>query len=170
MCLTRRAALLSLALVCAGCMTQEPIVENLEALRAQLGFPGATFAVKQGDQPIQSFAVGLADTEGVLPMTTQTRMLSGSTGKTFVAALALQLIAEGKLELDKPIDPWLTDASWYPALPHKNQITLRMLLSHTSGIADHIYSAGYATAVGEQMTAMQQGTDVETYIRPHRLV
>ena len=50
--------------------------------------------------------------------------------KTFTAAVALQLVEEGQLSLDEPIERWLPD------LPGADQITLDMLLSHTSGLGD----------------------------------
>lgn len=52
-----------------------------------------------------------------------------SVTKTFTAAAALQAVAEGLLSLDEPIEPWLPD------FPNADEITLAMLLNHTSGLA-----------------------------------
>ena len=59
------------------------------------------------------------------------RFRAGSITKTFVAAVVLQLAAEGRLELDEPVDSWL------PGLVDK-RITVRQLLSHRSGLADYV--------------------------------
>lgn len=50
-----------------------------------------------------------------------------SVTKTFTTALALQLVDEGRLSLDEPVERWLPD------LPNADRITLEMLLSHTAG-------------------------------------
>lgn len=73
---------------------------------------------------------GVAGTshDGV-PITTDTVFHGGSTGKNFTAALVLQLVEEGLLNLDDPVSLWL------PRYPHVDgNITIRQLLSHTSGI------------------------------------
>ncbi|MGZ0151648.1 serine hydrolase domain-containing protein [Kribbella sp. WER1] len=64
----------------------------------------------------------------------------GSVTKTFVATVVLQLVDEGRVQLDKPIDRYL------PGLvPDGGRITVRQLLNHTSGIYDYAHDAGYST-------------------------
>jgi len=60
----------------------------------------------------------------------------GSITKTFTAALILQLDQERRLSLDDPISTWFD-------FPGGNRITVRMLLGHTSGIADFTDDPGY---------------------------
>jgi D-alanyl-D-alanine carboxypeptidase len=55
----------------------------------------------------------------------------GSTGKNYVAALILQLVEEGRFTLEDPLRKWLPD---YPNID--NNITVRQMLNHTSGIYD----------------------------------
>jgi D-alanyl-D-alanine carboxypeptidase len=62
-------------------------------------------------------------------------MHGGSVGKTFFAALALQLVAEGRLALDDKISKYLGKEPWFAGLPNANEITVRMLMNHTSGLA-----------------------------------
>ena len=78
----------------------------LDSLRAADGFPGAMAAVA-GPEQVATAATGQADTEQGTPMAPDTRMLSGSTSKSFAAAVALHLAQAGQLELDAPIDRWL---------------------------------------------------------------
>ena len=59
-------------------------------------------------------------------------MLAGSVGKTFVAAVALQLIKEGKFALDDKISKYLGKEEWFSRLPNSSEITIRQLMSHTS--------------------------------------
>ncbi|MEV8637093.1 serine hydrolase domain-containing protein [Streptosporangium sp. NPDC051023] len=60
----------------------------------------------------------------------------GSTTKTMVATLLLQLVAEGKLALTDPVEKWLPGK-----VPNGKAITLRMLLNHTSGLFDYTQDA-----------------------------
>ena len=63
------------------------------------------------------------------PMSPEMVFQMGSIAKTFEAALALQLVEDGLLELDEPI------ATWLPPLDHVDRsITVRQLLNHTSGV------------------------------------
>jgi D-alanyl-D-alanine carboxypeptidase len=62
------------------------------------------------------------------------RMLAGSVGKTFAAALALQLVKEGKIGLDDKIEKYLGKEKWFPRLPNAHEITIRQLMNHTSGL------------------------------------
>jgi D-alanyl-D-alanine carboxypeptidase len=65
-------------------------------------------------------------------------MLSGSTGKTFVSALILKLVEEGRLSLEDNVATWLGDRAWFRQLPNAQSVTIRMLLSHSSGIPDYV--------------------------------
>ena len=61
--------------------------------------------------------------------------------KTFVAAAILQLVDEGKLKLEDPL------AEWFPDFPSATDITVRELLSHTSGIYNYFESPKYNAQV-----------------------
>ncbi|MET9063890.1 serine hydrolase domain-containing protein [Streptosporangium sandarakinum] len=64
----------------------------------------------------------------------------GSVTKTFVATVVLQLVDEGKVRLDDPVDEYL------PGLvPDGEQITVRRLLNHTSHLYDYMSEPGYST-------------------------
>jgi D-alanyl-D-alanine carboxypeptidase len=56
----------------------------------------------------------------------------GSVTKTFTAVIVLKLVEEGRLSLDNPI------ARWFPDFPNAEEITVRHLLNHTSGIPEFI--------------------------------
>lgn len=98
------------------------ILDQLEALVAT-GFPGA---VAVGHRPSGRFeeAVGKANVATGEPLTAEHRFRIGSVTKVFVAALVLQLVAEGLLELDGDAGPFAEG------------ITIRQLLNHTSGLPD----------------------------------
>ncbi len=97
-------------------------------------FPGATVGVVLADGRSLSIATGYADTSAKRPMKPDSRMLAGSVGKTFAAAVALQLVGEGKIALDDKVEKYLGTQPWYPHLPNGKDITVRQLMNHTSGL------------------------------------
>jgi len=80
-------------------------------------------------------------------MKTKDRLLAGSVGKTFVAAVAMLLVEQGKLKLDEKISMRLGSESWFSRLPNGPGITLRMLLNHSSGIRDHVEVPAFGKAM-----------------------
>ena len=114
---------------------EEPPDESLGALLDRVveeGAPGVLVVVRDGGAT-RAEARGLADRRRATPMAADVRFRTGSITKTFVAALVLDLVADGKLRLDDPV------ARWVPGLvPRGNEITVRQLLRHTSGLADYV--------------------------------
>jgi D-alanyl-D-alanine carboxypeptidase len=100
---------------------------------AQSRFPGAVIAARFDDGTVATHAVGLADRETRRPMPPNARMLAGSVGKTFFAALALEYSRAGLLDLDKPVSRYVRGSSWAARIPRTDSVTVRMLLTHTSG-------------------------------------
>ena len=99
--------------------------------------PGMSVLITQDDKVIKRAAYGKADLELDVPMTTDHVMESGSIGKTFTATVIFQLIEEGKLGLTDTLGKRLKDCPE----PWKN-LTLQMLLSHTSGLPDYAVVPG----------------------------
>jgi D-alanyl-D-alanine carboxypeptidase len=116
----------------------------LDSLCSFYDVPGATAAMILPDGTVQAVASGFADVESAVPMTPDSRMLAASIGKSFVAATVLALVQENKLSLDAPISTWLGDRPWFSRLAHHDRITLRQLLNHTSGIANHVEQDAFA--------------------------
>jgi D-alanyl-D-alanine carboxypeptidase len=83
-----------------------------------------------------SGAAGTANLASGAPMRAGDRFRAGSIAKTFVAAATLQLVEEGKFGLDDPL-PAVLPASVIARFPGAEQITVRMLLNHTSGLPDY---------------------------------
>ncbi|HWP42268.1 MAG TPA: serine hydrolase domain-containing protein [Blastocatellia bacterium] len=111
---------------------------KLEELHSAAEFPGVTAGVVLADGRSFSVSAGLADLESKRRLRPSDRMLSGSIGKTYVAAVMLQLVEEGRAGLDDKIERWFGREAWFARLPNAKDITLRMLMNHTSGIAEHV--------------------------------
>ncbi len=114
------------------------VQERLDALAAEMGFPGATLAVVLADGDSFAIATGLGDVVGEIPMTPDDRLMSGSIGKSFVAALALRLAETGRLELDRPVFTWMGAVEGFDRVPNARAFTLRMLLNQTAGVPEWI--------------------------------
>jgi D-alanyl-D-alanine carboxypeptidase len=115
----------------------------LKALHESGRFPGVVAAVAFPDGTVASAAAGVADPASGLPMTPDARMLQGSVGKTYVAALALRQVAEGRLDLDSPITDHLAGVEWVTRLPNARGITVRMLMNHTSGLERYEFGSDF---------------------------
>ena len=97
-------------------------------------FPGATLGVVLANGESFGLSVGYSDRDAKTPMKPTDRMLAGSTGKTFAAATALQLVKEGKIGLDDKIEKYLGKEPWFSRVANAKDITVRMLMNHTSGL------------------------------------
>jgi D-alanyl-D-alanine carboxypeptidase len=106
----------------------------LDDWRTSAGVPGATLGIVLSDDTAIALASGVSDRTKNTPMRADDLLLAGSTGKTFFAAVALQLIERGQLDLDAPISKYLGDRVWFARLPNARDITVRMLMTHTSGL------------------------------------
>ena len=142
---------LAIGMVLCGCVSssfdqdvagtaglQSVLDRELEVLRMEYELPGATAAVVLPDGAVMESAVGLSDQASAAAMTAQSVFLSASNGKSIVAAVALDLVNQGRLSLDEPVAPLFQQEAWYAGLPNANVITMRMLLGHTSGIPNHV--------------------------------
>lgn len=107
---------------------------HLDSLNDAASFPGVSVALVMGDGTTLALTAGVADSVGAVPMRPSHRLLAGSVGKTYVSAVALQLVDEGVLALDAPISTYLGSESWFARLPNAADITVRMLMNHTSGL------------------------------------
>ncbi len=97
-------------------------------------FAGATLGICLADGTCFGLATGFSDLENKRKMKPSDLMLAGSVGKTYAAAVALQLVSEKKINLDDKIEKYLGAEKWFSRLPNARQITVRQLMNHTSGL------------------------------------
>lgn len=105
-----------------------------DSVRSAQRWPGLSVAIVLANGQIVAAASGFADTTKKTALTPNDRLLQGSVGKTYVAAVAMQLVAEGVLDLDAPIAKYLGTASWLDSLPNGRGATVRQIMQHTSGL------------------------------------
>lgn len=93
--------------------------------------PGCAVGVAVGGKPVLMKAYGMADLEHDIPNTPETIFESGSVAKQFTAMAIMLLVKDGKLSLDDPARKYI------PELPdYKVPLTIRHMLTHTSGLRD----------------------------------
>ena len=107
------------------------------ALKA--GVPAVQIAVSRGGQIIYSEEFGVTDVIRATPATSRSLMQIGSVTKQFTAAAILRLVERGALTLDDRIEKFVPEFN-----PRGATITVRELLSHTSGLPRNWYPPGAA--------------------------
>ena len=112
----------------ANMASEEQQVDALFAVIAGQDAPAASVLVLRSGKVLLEKGYGYANLEHRVPNTPETKFRLGSVTKSFTALAILQLFDAGKLRLDDPIGKYLADA------PHGDQITVRHLLTHTSGV------------------------------------
>lgn len=98
---------------------------------AKTGVPSASVAVVKDGQIAYLHAYGNARLDPATPAKPEMRYSIGSISKQFTAAAILLLQEQGKLSLDDKV------AKFIPSLTRANEVTIRQLLSHTSGYQDY---------------------------------
>jgi CubicO group peptidase (beta-lactamase class C family) len=97
----------------------------------QTGVPSASVAVVKGGKVVYAHAYGKARLEPPVQATPDMRYSIGSISKQFTAAAILLLQEQGKLSLDDAVGKYI------PGLTRGNDVTIRQILSHTSGYQDY---------------------------------
>jgi len=114
---------------------QAPLGGAVDSLVRQVlqstGVPGASVAVVQDGRLVYAQAYGAAQLDPPVPARPEMRFSIGSISKQFAAAAILLLQQDGKLSLDDPV------ARFLPDLTRAHDVTIRQLLSHTSGYQDY---------------------------------
>ncbi len=113
----------------------------LDEQRLSINIPGANATVAFADGSRWSGRSGVADVGVQLNTTTQTSFVMGSITKTYVGTLIMKLAEEGRLSVDDKLSRWL------PNYPNAAGITLRQLLSHTSGLYNYFSHPDYESLV-----------------------
>src|SRR3954469_10818900 len=104
----------------------------VESELARQRIPAISVAVLRGDSVVLSRGYGFANIELRVPASDSTIYQSGSVGKQFTSAAVMQLVNEGRIKLEDPITKYFPEGRdvW-------RGITVRHLLTHTSGIPDY---------------------------------
>ncbi|MEJ7813224.1 MAG: serine hydrolase domain-containing protein [Gemmatimonadaceae bacterium] len=147
-----------------GAALRQRLQAKLDSVHAAGTFPGATVGVTLPTGESFGLAVGMSDTALKRPMTPADRMLQGSVGKTYVAAVALQLVGEGKLALDDKVSTYLGREAWYARVPNAPNITVRMLMTHTSGVMRYEFKEEFTRDLTRQPDKVWRPDELIAYV------
>lgn len=115
----------------------------VDSITLAANFPGLSTAIVYDNNTSAAFASGSADIALKKPMKTSDMMLQGSVGKTYLAALTMRLIKEGKIDLEEKVSKYLGDLPWYSRIPNAADITIKMLMTHTSGVMRYEFKESF---------------------------
>jgi CubicO group peptidase (beta-lactamase class C family) len=139
LCLAFRLATLVFVFSCMKAVAQSQLPADTEQkidkvatdALAKTGVPSASVAVVNNGQIAYLHAYGNARLDSEVPASPEMRYSIGSVSKQFTAAAILLLQEQGKLSLDDKVGKFI------PTLTRANEVTIRQLLSHTSGYQDY---------------------------------
>jgi CubicO group peptidase (beta-lactamase class C family) len=122
-----------------GAEERVPAEEMAEVMAefARLDIFSGTVLVARGGEVVYAEAFGEANKDHGVANTLETNYNIGSIGKTFTGVAIMQLVEQGKVELDAPVSGYLED------FPYGDSITIHHLLSHTSGMFNYMAHPGY---------------------------
>ncbi len=153
--------MLSVSLICmllvvtlAGCTTIPPESQNYEktvaTARTEIwkaisggGASSATVAIMDNGKIIYEEGFAMANRVDALPVDASTQFNIGSVSKVFTAAAIMQLVEAGTVELDNPVVDYVPDFTMLDS--RYKDITVRMLLNHSSGMPGTYMNNGFAS-------------------------
>ena len=132
----------------------EDVVDNPQAT-----FPGALLYLSNPELGTWTLSTGLGNVETASPLKPDDKFRVGSIMKPFISVVTLQLVEEDLFSLDDTLSDVLPEGI-VARFPNTDKITLRMLLSHRSGIADFMIPA----VVGELAANPSKVWEVEEFL------
>ena len=127
------ALILSIPIHCAARdATTKAVDDYVQAEMKRQRLPGVSLAVVKNGSIVYAKGYGYSNVEHQAPVKPETIFQSGSIGKQFTATAVMMLVEEGKVSLDEKISKYLGEVpeAW-------QSITVRHLLTHTSGLTDY---------------------------------
>jgi D-alanyl-D-alanine carboxypeptidase len=145
----------------AGVSTVQKVQNFADSILKADSLPGISIAYMFADLNPVTITSGMADLEMQIPMDSGMLLLSGSIGKTYVAALMLRYYELGHVNLESRVRDYFGGERWYDSLPNSGEMTMLNLLQHTSGLERYEFKP----AVWDSMSA----NPAKTWSGPERL-
>jgi D-alanyl-D-alanine carboxypeptidase len=139
--LSAAAAVVAAAVGLAGPATartrpDDAVQRSLDHLVRDDRYPAALAAVQERGGRVRDYTAGVGDLRTGRPVPPDGYVRIGSNTKTFTAVVVLQLVGEGKIELDAPVETYLPGLLRGEGIDGRH-ITVRQLLQHTSGLPNY---------------------------------
>jgi D-alanyl-D-alanine carboxypeptidase len=143
---------------------QKKLQSLLDSLRTAGNFPGVSVSIIKGADAQIDLVSGFNDKEKRSALKKSDMMLQGSVGKTYASAIALKLVEEGKIDLDKPVLYYLGIHEWYLKIPNAKDITVRMIMNHTSGVMRYEFKEKFTQDLTSNPDKVWSPVDLLSYI------
>ena len=130
--------------------------QSVPGLMRDLHVPGVSIAIMQRGEVVWARGFGVADVRSGKAATTDTVFEACSMSKPIMGLVAMQLVQEGHLDLDRPLVDYLGH-DYLPDQPEHRRITARMALTHRTGFVN--WRAGYDEMGGPLPLEFPPGTE-----------
>ena len=115
--------------------TKEVLSQESQKILSETGIPSISLALVKDDQIVWAEAFGYSNVRAKTPATPETLYCTGSTFKFVTAAAVMQLVEQGKLALDDPVNKYLGDEAIADRSEEGKPVTIRHLLCHYSSLS-----------------------------------
>ena len=138
----------------------EAVIADLEnyipTFIAEENIPGVAIALIRDGKVVWTNGFGVMNSITAEPVTPGTLFEVASNSKLVTTYIALRLVDQGRLSFDKPLNSYLSDP-WLPPSEYQNAITLRHVLSHSSGLGHLTFSRENLFAPGKGYSYSNEG-------------
>jgi D-alanyl-D-alanine-carboxypeptidase/D-alanyl-D-alanine-endopeptidase len=115
--------------------TKKVLSQEIQKILSETGIPSISIALVKDDEIVWAEAFGYSNVRTKTPATPETLYCTGSTFKFVTAAAVMQLVEQGKLGLDEPVNKYLGDEAIADRSEEGKPVTIRHLLCHYSGLS-----------------------------------
>jgi len=129
---------------------------HLPGMMRELRVPGVSIAIIQRGEVAWARGFGASDVRSNEPVTTETVFEACSLSKPVLSLIAMQLVQEGRLDLDRPLVGYLGH-DYLPGQPEHRRVTARMALTHRTGLPN--WRAGYDEMGGPLTLQLPPGSE-----------
>lgn len=160
--LHKLAVVLIMILILGGCQERSAAYNKIDRLineRFPADGPGVAVFVAAPGLGRQQFAAGLSDVAENKAMRSDDPFRIGALTQAFTSTLILQLIEQGTVALDDTLEKWLP-VDLLDSVPNGRSVTIRQLLTMTSGIPDYQNHPGFQTAVAADPQRLWQPEEI----------
>ena len=127
------AVALSVTVQASAMVSDDQLQSFLAKEMASANVPGVSYGLVENGETSSGVA-GVVDAEATEPVSEETAFIIGSVSKSFTALAVMQMVEAGQVDLDAPIGAYL---DVFDGNPQAAAVTIRQLLSHTSGYSTH---------------------------------
>lgn len=143
----------------------QTLKQDIENIRVSTGVPGMAIALVDKNGAIWVDGLGFADREASTPATAETLFRMGSVSKMFAGIAVMQLVEQGKLDLNDKVDDHLPDLVHENPWKDTHPLRVAHLLEHTTGW--DVHTGEYAVDVDDKIS-LKDGLNLHTDARVSR--